>query len=136
MRAGLATTNGRLVRALQTRLGLLGGAEAGSILLADRSHRLGDAPQAPFIVIEDLQEAPWASLTFTGTRHQLEVRLNGGSQELAEAVAALESWSEDADLLPGGHFLAEVQVTETAREVGVDGRMALSLRLDALTIEE
>jgi hypothetical protein len=87
-------------------------------------------------VIEELHEEPWASLTFTGTRHQLEVRLDGRSQELAEAVAALESWSEDADPLPGGHFLAEVQVTETAREVGVDGRMALSLRLDALTIEE
>lgn len=138
MRAGLASANGRLVRALQARLGLAHAADAALALLhgAAGSAEAGRAAQSPLMVIEGLHEEPWASLTFSGTRHRLEVRLDGRSQELAEALSALESWPEEAEPLPGGHFLAEVQVTETAREVGVDGRMALSLRLDALTIEE
>jgi hypothetical protein len=90
----------------------------------------------PVLVIEDLQEDPWASLTFAGTRHRVELRLNGNVQEIERAISCLTNWPDEAGPLPGGHFLAEVQVTETARELGEGGRMALCLRLDVLTIEE
>jgi hypothetical protein len=133
MRAGLASANGRIVRALQARLGLAGGADSAALLLSGSA---ADPSSAPTMVIEELREDPWASLTFSGTRHRVELRLDGREQALADALEALASWSEEAEPLPGGHFLAEVQVTETAREVGEGGRMALSLRLDALTIEE
>lgn len=137
MRAGLASANGRIVRALQARLGLAGAAADSAATLFLQSAETGADPlRPPTMVIEELCEEPWASLTFTGTRHRVELRLNGAEQALADAVEALANWSEEADPLPGGHFLAEVQVTETAREVGEGGRMALSLRLDALTIEE
>jgi hypothetical protein len=136
MRAGLASANGRIVRALQTRLGLEGGVASAAVLLPDPAGRGTDPVHPPTMIIEELHEEPWASLTFTGTRHRVELRLDGREQALAEAVEALSTWSEEADPLPGRHFLAEVQVTETAREVGEGGRMALSLRLDALTIEE
>jgi hypothetical protein len=136
MRAGLANANGRIVRALQARLGLAGGTESAAVLLYDAADIRADPFRPPTMVIEELREEPWASLTFTGTRHHVELRLDGHAQALADAIEALAKWSEDADPLPGGHFLAEVQVMETAREVGEGGRMALSLRLDALTIEE
>lgn len=140
MRPGLANANGRLVRALQARLGLAGGLESAAGLFPghEDGHRFqpvcADAP--PLLVIEDLQESPWASLTFTGTRHHLELRLSGSEQAVEEAASALSTWTDEADPLPGGHFLAEVQITETAREIGGTGRMLLCLRLDALTIEE
>lgn len=146
MRPGLANANGRLVRALQSRLGLAGGLESAAGLFPCLRERLGDdeghshrparADDPPLLVIEDLQETPWASLTFNGTRHHLDLRLSGSAQAVEEAADALSTWTEEADPLPGGHFLAEVQITETAREIGGTGRMLLCLRLDALTIEE
>jgi hypothetical protein len=128
MRAGLANGNGRLVRAVQARLeaAVLGTAPGG---------RNSDDP-TPVLVIEDLQEEPWASLTFSGTRHQLDLRLDGTSQAIERAMADLACWADEACPPLAGHFLAEVQVTETAREVGEGGRMTLCLRLDALTIRE
>ncbi len=131
MRAGLASTNGRIVRALQDRLGLGGGAASIPALLFGPA-----AGEPPVLVIEDLQEDPWASLTFSGTRHRVDLRLTGDAQEIDKAITCLASWPDQARPLPGGHFLAEVQVTETARELSEGGRMALCLRLDALTIEE
>jgi hypothetical protein len=156
MRAGLANVNGRLVRALHTRLGLAGGLSAAARLLPGDPASSNTAPsgtalsktgpsstapwnlpdEPPILVIEHLQETPWASLTFNGTRHHLELRLDGDAQAVEEAADALATWTDEPDPLPGGHFLAEVQVTETAREVGGYGRMRLCLRLDALTIEE
>lgn len=135
MRAALANANGRLVRAVQARLGLAGGIETAAGLLGQGVPcALPEGP--PLLVIEDLHEEPWASLTFTGMRHRLELRLDGSPEAVGQAYEALSTWADEADPLPGGHFLAEVQVTETARQVGGFGRMLLGLRLDALTIEE
>ncbi len=128
MRAGLANASGRLVRAVQARVG--GGA------IWPTPDFEGCVAAQPLLVIEALMEEPWASLTFSGTRHRLDLRLDGGVQAIERAIADLACWA-DADCPPlAGHFLAEVQVTETAREVGEGGRMSLCLRLDALTIEE
>ena len=33
--------------------------------------------EAPLLIIEDFGEAPWASLTFSGTRHRVDIRLEG-----------------------------------------------------------
>jgi len=136
MRAGLASANGRMVRALHARLGLAGAVESAEALLSADAGGNSDPLCQPLMVIEDLQEEPWASLTFSGTRHRVELRIDGRAQAIAKAVEALETWSEEAEPLPGGYFLAEVQVTETARQVGGFGRMLLGLRLDVLTIEE
>lgn len=135
MRPGLAAANGRFVRAMQARLGLADWVQSAEALLSG----IGPGPGAedpPLMVIEALLEEPWASLTFSGTRHCLELRFEGNAQAVEDAMEALSTWTETAEPLPGGHFLAEVQVTETAREVGGSGRMHLGLRLDALTIEE
>lgn len=136
MRPGLAHANGRFVRALQGRLGVADSVQSARALLADGDPSDCAEVPAPLLVIEAFTEEPWASLTFSGTRHCLELRLTGTAQAVEEAAQALSTWTDEADPLPGGRFLAEVQVTETAREVGGNGRMLLGLRLDALTIEE
>lgn len=136
MRPGLAHANGRFVRALQARLGLADWVQSARALLPEADSCDPAPASPPLLVIESFTEEPWASLTFSGTRHGLELRLEGTAQAVEEAAEALSTWTDEADPLPGGHFLAEVQVTETAREVGGNGRMLLGLRLDALTIEE
>jgi hypothetical protein len=95
-----------------------------------------DAAGLPLLVIEDFLEEPWASLTFSGTRHRLDLRLQGGTQAIEQAMAAISAWTDEDDPLFAGHFLAEVQITETAREICEGGRMSVCLRLDALTIKE
>jgi hypothetical protein len=132
MRAGLANASGRLVRAVKARVGARVGADA----LWPFPDPDDPAGATPLLVIEELLEEPWASLTFSGTRHRLDLRLDGAAQAIERAMAGLACWADDACPLLAGHFLAEVQVTETAREVGEGGRMSLCLRLEALTIEE
>ncbi len=136
MRPGLANANGRLVRAMQARLGLVDWVKSAEALVPGPQECPGTVDVPPLMVIEALMEEPWASLTFSGTRHRLDLRFEGHAQAVEEAMKALSTWTEEAEPLPGGHFLAEVQVTETARELGGNGRMLLGLRLDALTIEE
>ena len=147
MRAGLANGTGRLARALQARLHAGMPSAVGDALPspapgvppaatpdANIEHTQGAG--SPLLVIEDFCEEPWASLTFSGTRHRLELRLQGRAQAIEQAMAAISAWAEEDDPLLAGHFLAEVQVTETAREICDGGRMILCLRLDALTIKE
>lgn len=151
MRAGLANGTGRLVRALQARLQAVMPPAAVDALpfvalgvppVAMPTGTSGSEPEGadaaglPLLVIEDFLEEPWASLTFSGTRHRLDLRLHGRAQAIEQAMAAISAWTDEDDPLLAGHFLAEVQVTETAREICEGGRMSLCLRLDALTIKE
>lgn len=155
MRAGLANGTGRLARALQARLqavtpppsietlpclasAMLSGRLSGRLPVATPGPEIECAPVAepPLLVIEDFSEELWASLTFSGIRHRLDLRLQGRATEIEQAMAAISAWTDEDDPLLAGHFLAEVQVTETAREISEGGRMSLCLRLDALTIKE
>lgn len=138
MRAGLANGTGRLARALQARLQAVLPPVPMDVAPDSNCEDTGDAHTAaqPLIVIEDFLEEPWASLTFSGTRHRLDLRLQGGAQAIEQAMGSLSAWTDEDDPLLAGHFLAEVQITETAREICEGGRMSLCLRLDALTIKE
>ncbi|WP_199553609.1 hypothetical protein [Sandaracinobacteroides hominis] len=90
----------------------------------------------PSLAIESFDSAPWASLTFSGMRHVLDVRLDGAGTDVEQALAQLREQLPETDLGIAGHFLAEIQVVETALEIGEDGRTSLCLRVEALTIEE
>ena len=92
--------------------------------------------EAPLLIIEDFGEAPWASLTFSGMRHRVDIRLEGEASALAALEEGLAGWEAEAAPVLTGHFLADLQITRTGM-VELDGaRTSLSLRLDALTIEE
>lgn len=95
-----------------------------------------EAGGRPSLSIESFDSEPWASLTFTGTRHSLDVRLDGAGSDVEQALAHLQDSLPDTDLGLTGHFLAEIQITETETEISEDGRTSLCLRLEALTIEE
>lgn len=90
----------------------------------------------PTLIIEDFSEQPWASLTFRGTRHLLDVRLEGKHIEVDAALKRLEHLLEEPDVAIPGHFLAEIAITESKTHVLDAERTAVSLSVEALTIEE
>ena len=45
------------------------------------------------LVIENFHSGPWASLTFSGMRHRLDVRLCGGEAHVVEAYERLKGLS-------------------------------------------
>jgi hypothetical protein len=102
MSAGVA---GRLVRAIRAQLA----AVAGQVDIEARS-------------------TPWASVTFTGARHALVLRLSGAGAGAA-ADAFLDGLGSREFALPG-HLVADVAVADCA-----DRDDSTILRLEILTIE-
>lgn len=101
-------------------------------------HRLDKhrAEPARGLVIENFESEPWASLTFLGMRHRLDVRLSGEEAHVADAYDRLKALLADPPLNLPGHFVAELELIDSLGEIRPDGRMDLSVRIEALTIEE
>jgi hypothetical protein len=101
-------------------------------LSADRV--LGRAVAAAFAehgaaaFIEEIDSTPWASVTFSGARHRLALRLSGPLAGPA-ADAVLPDLGEREFALPG-HILIDIACAAEAR-IGGD----VLLTLEALTIE-
>jgi len=95
-----------------------------------------DDGKGPRLVIEGFDSEPWASLTFSGTRHRLDVRLKGPAAEVGPASERLRALLSDPDLALPGHFLAEIEVIESIAEIHQDGLMGFAIQVEALTIEE
>lgn len=92
--------------------------------------------QGVSLVIEDFSSEPWASLTFAGMRHSLDVRLRGSQVDVEAAYDRLRALLLEPEIEVPGHFLAEMELVDSMGEIGMDGSMTLSLHYEALTIEE
>lgn len=86
-------------------------------------------PYGARLVIEELRARDWASLTLTGARHELEVRLDGPGA--AAAVAALAAQLPNESIAIFGQLLAELLV-----EPGVTDDHGTALILTALVIND
>lgn len=76
------------------------------------------APFGARVVIEELRARDWASLTLTGTRHELDVRLDGVGA--AAALAAVGERLPSEAINVAGQILAEAVVEPgTADDEGV-----------------
>ena len=77
-----------------------------------------------------VRSAPWASITFTGARHELAMKLRGDDPE-----KVADRFLADLDVaefdLPG-HLLADIALV--ARDTKPCG--TVRLRLEALTVED
>lgn len=83
------------------------------------------------ILLTDFRSTDWQSLTFTGERHRIALRIPGPG---AEAVAdLLVEGLEDAEFAIPGHIVADIAVDGGLAEHS-DG--SLSLAIEALTVEE
>ena len=81
--------------------------------------------------IDELSSRSWASVTFSGARHQVAFTLSGAGAGAA-ADAFLEGMAE-AEFDLRGHILADIALSGEERDA--DGER-VQLRLEALTVEE
>ena len=85
----------------------------------------GVASGLPPLTIEGLSARPWASATFSGHTHSIELRLRGGSVE--PLLAQLTT----VDPMIPGHALIDLTIAEVARDH--DG---VRVVIEALTLED
>lgn len=78
--------------------------------------------------VEEIAGTPWASATFSGSRHRIALRLTGPEAELA-ADSVLADLGEREFALPG-HILIDIACEAEKR---IEGEVLLTL--EALTIE-
>lgn len=83
------------------------------------------------ILLSDVRSVDWQSLTFTGERHMLSLRVLG--PDASAAVARLTGGLEDADFPMPGQFVADIVVFGTP-ETQADG--SISVAIEALTVAE
>lgn len=93
-------------------------------------------PARPALVVESFESEPWASLTFAGMRHTIEFRIEGKAAAVAETRTRLAGRLLEPELAIPGYFVADTELSDTGSTSREDGTMSLSLRLQALTIEE
>lgn len=80
-------------------------------------------------VLEEVRSRNWASVTFSGARHELAFRLEGEGAEVAAGrfAAGLEA----AEFALDGHVLADIALVGDERQPGV-----ARMKLEALTVED
>jgi hypothetical protein len=83
------------------------------------------------ILLSDLRSVDWQSLTFTGERHQISLRI---ADPHSDAIARrLTHGLEDAEFVIPGQIVADIAINE-GPELQRDG--STELAIEALTISE
>lgn len=67
--------------------------------------------EKPIMVVESITATDWASATFVGARHDIEVRLDGEPTAVAAAVDRLVSGLPEREIPISGHIVAEIAAT-------------------------
>jgi hypothetical protein len=83
------------------------------------------------ILLTDAHSTDWQSLTFTGERHQLSLRVTGADS--SEVVGRMCARLDDAEFSIPGVLVADIAVVGSPRRAS-DG--ATELVVEALTISE
>ena len=104
--------------------------DATVALLRALRERIGSEVE---IVVERVTSKAWASATFTGARHAVDLRLAGTAAEAA--ADALLANLDEAEFRLRGHILADIGLV-SQRRYGLDGAMVVALSLEALTVED
>lgn len=87
----------------------------------------------PLLVVESLDSEAWASATFTGARHRLEVRIEG--ERAVSAAAAIAARLAEAELLVPGAIVADVALVRQDTDLGPDGALC-RLVFELLTVDD
>jgi len=88
------------------------------------------------LIVESLGYEPWASATFVGQTHWLEVRLEGDRAALEHAAAQIEAQLRDAEIPVPGAIVADVAVQIFPVTAAAGGTAICALRLEVLTIDD
>ena len=105
--------------------------DATTALLRAIRARFGDFRAVAF---EEIVSRSWASVTFTGARHEIALRLDGERAE--DAACAFTDVLEVAEFKLRGHILADIALVSEMRSRHPDGTPFVRIRLEALTVED
>lgn len=83
------------------------------------------------ILLIDVRSTDWQSLTFTGERHQFELRVAG--PDSGAAVERMCGGIEDAEFSIAGQIVADISITGNPRPAD-DG--STSIAIEALTVRD
>ena len=83
---------------------------------------------------EEIVSRAWASVTFTGARHRIVLRLEGEGAE--GAAAAFVDTLEAAEFDLGGHIVADIALVSSERLTCPNGAPLVRIGLEALTVED
>jgi hypothetical protein len=100
--------------------------DAATALLRAIRGLIGDAGR---FVLEELHSRAWASVTFSGARHELAFRLEGAGA--GEAAGRFLSGLVAAELPLAGHIVADIALVSEDRRPD-----RTTIRLEALTVED
>ena len=83
------------------------------------------------ILLTDVQSVDWQSLTFTGERHHISLRVTGSDS--GSGVERMRDGLEDAEFSIPGVLVADIAVLGEP-ERALDG--SITIRIEALTVGE
>ena len=98
--------------------------DATSALIAGLRAALGAGSG---FAVEEVRSRAWASVTFSGARHELALRIDGAGADAAAArfVAGIDA----AEIHLDGHLLADLSLVSEERRPG-----CARIRVEALTV--
>jgi hypothetical protein len=94
----------------------------------------GGDREKPILIVEEIRSVDWASATFIGARHEIDLRFEGPAAAVAAAADRLVEALPDADIPICGHIVAEIAaapVNTAKQKVNIS---AGRLRVNVLTI--
>ncbi|HEY9553453.1 hypothetical protein [Allosphingosinicella sp.] len=86
------------------------------------------------VIFEEIVSRGWASVTFTGARHEIALRLDGEGAD--GAASAFLAHLETTEFRLRGHVLADIALVSEERSTRPDGAPRIRIRLEALTVED
>lgn len=90
--------------------------------------------QKAILIVENIRSDDWASATFLGATHALELRIQGPAPIVDAAAKALQDGLAERDIPIAGHIAAEVEVVLGTVTNIADNMISISLMVNALTI--
>lgn len=90
--------------------------------------------EKPAVIVEGVRSEDWASVTFIGATHRIDLRLEGDAHVVAAATRRLSSELAEHDIPVAGQIVADIAVTLSSVAPGAGDRIAQSLTVNLLTV--
>lgn len=90
--------------------------------------------QKPVLIVEDIRSQDWASVTFIGATHAIDLRLEGDADAVVVATRRLTSELAEDDIPVAGQIVADIAVTLSSVAAGAGNNIAQSLTVNLLTV--
>lgn len=70
-----------------------------------------DDRKKTILVVEEVRSVEWASATFVGARHEIDLRIEGEATKVTAALARMVAELSDLEIPVAGHIIAEISAS-------------------------